>query len=145
MKRADIHRAVRDRYAALARQDPACRAEGTPRNGASPEGSKALGYTGEQLGEIPAGADLGLGCGNPISLASLRKGEVILALGSGAGIDCFLAANAAGGTGGVIGVDMTAKWSKERVQSPRKAVTATSSSDWGRSKTCPSPIIQSTW
>lgn len=58
---------------------------------------------------IPEGADLGLGCGNPTALASLQAGEVVLDLGSGAGIDCFLAAHAVGDTGRVIGVDMTAE------------------------------------
>ena len=69
--------------------------------------SKAVGYTDEQLGAIPDGADLGLGCGNPTALASLREGEVVLDLGSGGGIDCFLAASKVGENGRVIGVDMT--------------------------------------
>lgn len=56
---------------------------------------------------MPEGANLGLGCGNPVALASLRKGETVLDLGSGAGIDCFLAANKVGKKGKVIGVDMT--------------------------------------
>ncbi len=69
--------------------------------------SKAVGYTDEQLGAIPDGADLGLGCGNPTALASLKEGEVVLDLGSGGGIDCFLAASRVGKNGRVIGVDMT--------------------------------------
>jgi len=69
--------------------------------------SKAVGYTDEQLGAIPDGADLGLGCGNPTALASLKEGEVVLDLGSGGGIDCFLAASKVGQNGRVIGVDMT--------------------------------------
>jgi SAM-dependent methyltransferase len=69
--------------------------------------SKAVGYTDEQLGAIPDGADLGLGCGNPTALASLKEGEVVLDLGSGGGIDCFLAASKVGKNGRVIGVDMT--------------------------------------
>jgi len=111
VKRTDIHKAVRERYAALARQEPACCAGTTPRSGTSSQErtSKALGYTEAQLRTIPAGADLGLGCGNPTALVSLGKGEVVLDLGSGAGIDCFLAANAVGKTGKVIGVDMTAE------------------------------------
>jgi arsenite methyltransferase len=56
---------------------------------------------------VPEGANLGLGCGNPVALASLKKGEVVLDLGAGAGLDCFLAANKVGKTGKVIGVDMT--------------------------------------
>ena len=75
----------------------------------SPEAtvSKGIGYSDEELGVIPDGANLGLGCGNPTALASLKEGEVVLDLGSGGGIDCFLAANAVGQSGRVIGVDMT--------------------------------------
>ena len=56
---------------------------------------------------VPEGANLGLGCGNPVALASLKKGETVLDLGSGAGFDCFLAAKRVGKSGKVIGVDMT--------------------------------------
>ncbi len=69
--------------------------------------SKAIGYTDEEIEAIPDGANLGLGCGNPTALASLKEGEVVLDLGSGGGIDCFLAANAVGKSGRIIGVDMT--------------------------------------
>lgn len=107
----DVHKAVRERYAALARKEPTCCADITSQGGASSQerASRALGYTEGQLRAIPAGANLGLGCGNPTALAALREGEVVLDLGSGAGIDCFLAANAIGETGKVIGVDMTAE------------------------------------
>ena len=67
----------------------------------------AYGYSAEDTSAVPEGANLGLGCGNPIALASLRPGETVLDLGSGAGFDCFLAARAVGETGRVIGVDMT--------------------------------------
>ncbi len=70
-------------------------------------GSEGFDYTAEQLGAIPKGADLGLGCGNPAALASLEEGEVVLDLGSGGGVDCFIAANRVGKTGQAIGVDMT--------------------------------------
>jgi SAM-dependent methyltransferase len=59
------------------------------------------------MASVPDGSNLGLGCGNPVALASLKKGEVVLDLGSGAGFDCFLAAKRVGKTGKVIGVDMT--------------------------------------
>ena len=69
--------------------------------------AQAYGYSAEDTSAVPAGANLGLGCGNPIALASLRPGETVLDLGSGAGFDCFLAARAVGEAGRVIGVDMT--------------------------------------
>lgn len=69
--------------------------------------SLELGYTPRDLVSVPQGADLGLGCGNPGVIASLRPGETVLDLGSGAGFDAFLAAPAVGPTGRVIGVDMT--------------------------------------
>ncbi len=69
--------------------------------------SKAVGYTDNELGAIPDGANLGLGCGNPTALASLKEGEVVLDLGSGGGVDCFIAANKVGDKGKAIGVDMT--------------------------------------
>jgi ubiquinone/menaquinone biosynthesis C-methylase UbiE len=69
--------------------------------------SRNIGYTEEELKAVPEGANLGLGCGNPVALASLKEGETVLDLGSGAGFDCFLAASRVGGGGRVIGVDMT--------------------------------------
>jgi ubiquinone/menaquinone biosynthesis C-methylase UbiE len=66
-----------------------------------------MGYTSEELASSPEGADLGLGCGNPQAIAALRPGETVLDLGSGGGLDCFLAANQVGASGKVIGVDMT--------------------------------------
>jgi ubiquinone/menaquinone biosynthesis C-methylase UbiE len=66
-----------------------------------------MGYSKEELDSLPEGTDLGLGCGNPTAFASIQPGDVVVDLGSGAGIDCFLAAQKAGETGKVIGVDMT--------------------------------------
>jgi SAM-dependent methyltransferase len=66
-----------------------------------------LGYTDADMAFVPEGANLGLGCGNPVAIASLRPGQVVLDLGSGAGFDAFLAAREVGATGRVIGVDMT--------------------------------------
>lgn len=71
--------------------------------------SGLLGYTEEELAASPEGANLGLGCGNPTAIASLKPGETVLDLGSGAGFDCFLAARQVGPSGKVIGVDMTAE------------------------------------
>jgi SAM-dependent methyltransferase len=69
--------------------------------------STRLGYTPEELGSVPEGADMGLGCGNPRAIASLKSGEVVVDLGSGGGFDAFLAAQEVGDTGRVIGIDMT--------------------------------------
>ena len=66
-----------------------------------------LGYTKEDTAAVPEGANLGLGCGNPVAIASLKAGETVLDLGSGAGFDCFLAARQVSASGRVIGVDMT--------------------------------------
>jgi SAM-dependent methyltransferase len=68
---------------------------------------RRIGYSDEDLKTAPEGANLGLGCGNPVALASLKEGEIVLDLGSGAGFDCYLAAGQVGQTGRVIGVDMT--------------------------------------
>ena len=69
--------------------------------------SKAVGYSDAEMGAVPEGANLGLGCGNPVAIASLKEGETVLDLGSGAGFDAFLASPRVGKTGRVIGVDMT--------------------------------------
>lgn len=69
--------------------------------------STRLGYSESDLASVPSGADMGLGCGNPRAIASLRKGEVVVDLGAGGGFDCFLAAQEVGEHGQVIGVDMT--------------------------------------
>jgi SAM-dependent methyltransferase len=68
---------------------------------------KKIGYSEEELKNVPEDANLGIGCGNPTALASIKKGETILDLGSGAGFDCFLASRETGETGKVIGVDIT--------------------------------------
>lgn len=69
--------------------------------------AKSIGYSEEELKTIPQEANLALSCGNPTALASLKEGEIVLDLGSGAGFDCFLVANKVGSRGKVIGVDMT--------------------------------------
>ncbi len=69
--------------------------------------SCALGYSSKEYNEVPEGSNMGLGCGNPQAIASLKQGETVLDLGSGGGFDCFLAAKSVGETGKVIGVDMT--------------------------------------
>jgi arsenite methyltransferase len=71
------------------------------------DASIKIGYSDKEIDSVPKGANLGLGCGNPVAIASLKEGETILDLGSGAGFDCFLASQKVGRTGRVIGVDMT--------------------------------------
>jgi SAM-dependent methyltransferase len=94
---------VRERYGATARgESTSCGDECC-----TSTKSDVLGYSAEDTALAPEAANLGLGCGNPIAIASLKEGQVVLDLGSGAGFDCFLAARAVGQTGKVIGVDMT--------------------------------------
>ena len=110
MKESEIKKKVREGYAQIAKKESSYCASVSPCCGSADLAqttSKNIGYTDEELGSIPEGANLGLGCGNPVALASLAKGETVLDLGSGAGFDCFLAANRVGKEGRVIGVDMT--------------------------------------
>lgn len=104
-----VHEAVRDRYAGIAKTGSPC-CSGSSCCGPSTDPdliSAGLGYSEEELALVPEGANLGLGCGNPQAIADLKPGEVVLDLGAGGGLDCFLAARAVGPTGRVIGVDMT--------------------------------------
>lgn len=111
LKENEIKKQVRARYARAAKDKASCCAPspcGCGAAGGSEEtSSRLVGYSAEELKAIPEDADLGLGCGNPAALAALKKGETVLDLGSGAGIDCFLAARQVGPSGRVIGVDMT--------------------------------------
>ena len=110
MENKQIKEVVREGYAKIAKQDSSCCAPVSSCCGSTDlaqDISKQIGYTDEELGVVPEGANLGLGCGNPVALASLRQGETVLDLGSGAGFDCFLAAEKVGEKGRVIGVDMT--------------------------------------
>jgi len=101
-----VRKEVREHYGQLSREGTGC-CGGGGCGVANPSASKALGYSLEQLAEAPDGANLGLGCGNPQAIACLMAGERVLDLGSGGGLDCFLAARQVGPTGQVIGVDMT--------------------------------------
>jgi len=110
MKSEKIKKAVRDGYAKIAKQNSSCcSAVKSCCGSANPveEISKKIGYSKKELDAVPDGANLGLGCGNPTAIASLKEGEIVLDLGSGAGFDCFLAAKKVGKKGRVIGVDMT--------------------------------------
>ncbi len=110
MKEEEIKKYVRDRYGRAAKQGSSCCQPASSCCGGGKETdiiSKRIGYTDQDLKAVPEGANLGLGCGNPLALASLQEGETVLDLGSGAGFDCFLAARQVGKSGKVIGVDMT--------------------------------------
>jgi arsenite methyltransferase len=108
-----IRQAVRERYAGIAGQKAVgcgCNTPSTINNDTTISAetvSRALGYSEGDIRSAPEGANLGLGCGNPRAIAGLKTGETVLDLGSGAGFDCFLAANNVGNSGSVIGVDMT--------------------------------------
>ena len=123
MEDKQIKKVVREGYAKIAKQGSSCCAPANSCCGSTDlaqDISKSKGYTGEELKAIPGGADLGLGCGNPVALASLREGEAVLDLGAGAGIDCFLAANQVGKNGRVIGVDMTPEMIEKARENARK-------------------------
>jgi len=116
LKNEEIRTVVRDHYGLIAREQATgscCSPSGGSACCGSPsaktlgEASRALGYGIEELSLVPEGANLGLGCGNPQVIASLRPGETVLDLGSGGGFDCFLASRSVGPQGHVIGVDMT--------------------------------------
>ncbi len=110
MKKEEIKKVVRKSYAKIAKQQSSCCAPGDSccrSEDLAQDISKKIGYSEEDIKTIPEGANLGLGCGNPVALASLKEGEIVLDLGSGAGFDCFLAADKVGKKGRVIGIDMT--------------------------------------
>ncbi|MDZ5810035.1 arsenite methyltransferase [Halorubrum sp. AD140] len=96
---AEQRRVVRERYSGIAAAGSSCCDDG--------DESRRLGYDEGDVDAVAAGANLGLGCGNPTAIASLEPGETVLDLGSGGGFDCFLAAREVGPDGRVIGVDMT--------------------------------------
>ena len=99
---------VRKGYAERASQGASCCSRSSCCGGGSAlEMSRAVGYTDRDMESVPDEANLGLGCGNPTALASLKEGETVIDLGCGAGFDVFLAANKVGAEGKVIGVDMT--------------------------------------
>jgi arsenite methyltransferase len=107
MKKKEIKEVVRGRYAQIAKQDQQSCCPSCGCGASSWLQAKAVGYSGQELEHIPGESVMGLGCGNPTAIAELKAGEVVLDLGSGAGVDVFLAANKVGPTGRVIGVDMT--------------------------------------
>ncbi|HUV09152.1 MAG TPA: arsenite methyltransferase [Spirochaetia bacterium] len=117
MKEKEIREAVRERYGSIAQREGSCCSPSSSgssccgpaqeTSGVADSTSEAIGYSAEEMGSIPEGSNMGLGCGNPLAFTSLKEGDTVLDLGSGGGIDCFLAAKKVGEKGRVIGVDMT--------------------------------------
>ena len=110
MQEADIKEMVRNRYGSIASTrgsaaNTSCC--GPSADDAFADKARRVGYSEAELASVPEGANLGLGCGNPQAIAAMQPGEVVIDLGSGAGFDCFLAAQQVGAEGRVIGVDMT--------------------------------------
>jgi len=110
MKDYDVKTFVRERYASVAKGGSSCCGPADccgSESAVVEEISKGIGYSEDEMKGVPDGADMGLGCGNPTAIASLKPGDKVLDLGSGGGFDCFLAAKQAGKDGHVVGVDMT--------------------------------------
>jgi len=103
-----IKKTVKESYAKIAQASGCgCGSCGCDSNQSVQKQSGQMGYSQDEMNKAPTGSNLGLGCGNPVALASLKEGEVVLDLGSGAGFDAFLASPRVGKTGKVIGIDMT--------------------------------------
>jgi SAM-dependent methyltransferase len=120
---AEVREAVREKYGQVA--VGVANSVGCCRGPTDAEAVLAqIGYSADQAAAVPEGANLGLGCGNPLAHAALAPGEVVLDLGSGGGIDCFLAARAVGPSGRAIGVDMTpAMVERARATAARHGIT----------------------
>jgi arsenite methyltransferase len=122
MEEKDIKSVVREKYGNIAATSGSCcSAASCCGDGISlVQVGQRIGYSEDELTAVPEGANLGLGCGNPIALASLKEGETVLDLGSGAGFDCFLAASRVGPSGKVIGVDMTPEMIEKATENAKK-------------------------
>jgi arsenite methyltransferase len=125
VREENVKKMVRQGYAKIAKKEKPCCSEstscGSNTSSMSKQISRRIGYTAEEIASVPEGANMGLGCGNPVALASLKKGETVLDLGSGGGLDCFLAANRVGKSGMVIGVDMTPEMIDKARENARKS------------------------
>lgn len=120
MKEKKIKEIVRKRYSKIAKEGSSCCPTCGPCGSDVIEQAKRIGYSEGELKNIPESAIMGLGCGNPTALADLKKGERVLDLGAGAGIDVFLAASKVGPSGYVIGVDMTEEMVKKANKTAKK-------------------------
>jgi arsenite methyltransferase len=117
VKEEKVRKIVRERYGKIANAEK-CGCD------CGSEISESIGYSRGELISVPEGANLNLGCGNPVALASLREGETVIDLGSGGGLDCFLAAKKVGAKGRVIGVDMTPEMlDKARINAKKSGYT----------------------
>jgi len=112
-----IREMVSEGYARVARQASSCCGGKAP---GADVAARKVGYQQEQLDAVPGGANLGVGCGNPTAIDTLRPGEVVVDLGSGAGLDSFLAARQVGEAGRVIGIDMTGAMLEKARENARK-------------------------
>lgn len=122
MDTGKIRKLVRERYGSIARKESSCCGPGSAcgEPNLAERVGRRIGYSEEEMEFVPQGANLGLGCGNPTALASLRRGETVLDLGSGAGFDCFLASREVGPEGRVIGVDMTPEMVEKARENARR-------------------------
>lgn len=114
-----VKKIVRDSYAEIAKASGCC-SSGCDSNQTAQRQSGQMGYSDWEMKKAPAGSNLGLGCGNPVAIASLKKGEIVLDLGSGAGFDAFLASSKVGKTGKVVGVDMTGEMLERAGENAKK-------------------------
>jgi arsenite methyltransferase len=121
-KAEEIKKIVRDGYGKAVTQKTSCCSSGSccGSTNKAKNISKTVGYSDADMNAVPEGANLGFGCGNPVALASLKEGDVVLDLGSGAGFDAFLSAQRVGKTGRVIGVDMTPEMIAKAKENARK-------------------------
>lgn len=106
MEEKEVKEYVKKRYGEIAQSEASC-CSSCGCGSSATDAALRIGYSKEDLGNIPEASSMGLGCGNPVALASLKEGEIVLDLGSGGGIDIFLAAKKVGKKGRAIGVDMT--------------------------------------
>jgi SAM-dependent methyltransferase len=121
-KAKEIKNIVREGYAKAITQDASCCATNSccGSTNKAKSISRAIGYSDAEMNVVPEGSNLGFGCGNPVAIASLKEGDVVLDLGSGAGFDAFLASPKVGKTGRVIGVDMTPEMIKKAQVNAKK-------------------------
>jgi len=123
MKHKNIKKKVQESYGEIAKKGTSCCSptnEPCSCGSEAQAASKAIGYTDKEIASVPKGANLGLGCGNPIALASIKEGDTVLDLGSGPGFDSFLAAQKVGKKGKVIGIDMTPEMIARARENARK-------------------------